>query len=93
MAEQESEQRRALVASLVSADVSRARWGLWVGAFVALVAIAAATVMALAGHPWPGAAVIAIDLASVVGVFVYGTWFREREARDEWRYGDDAPPP
>lgn len=93
MAEQEAEQRRALVASLVSADVSRARWGLWVGAFVALVAIVAATVMALAGHPWPGTVVIAVDLASVVGVFVYGTWFREREVRSEGSYADDAPLP
>ena len=83
MAEQESAARRVLVASLVSADVSRARWGLWLGAFVAIVAIVAATVMALAGHAWPGTVVITIDLASVVSVFVYGTWFRARELRDE----------
>ena len=93
IAEQEAEQRRALVARLVSADVSRARWGLWVGAFVALVAIVAATAMALAGHPWPGTIVIAIDLASVVGVFVYGTRHREREVRDEGPFTDDPRPP
>ena len=93
MAEQESAARRVLVASLVSADVSRARWGLWVGAFVAVVAIVAATVMALAGHAWPGTVVITIDLASVVSVFVYGTWFRARELRDEEPALSDARSP
>lgn len=58
-----------------------------------MVAIVAATAMAVAGHPWPGTVVIAIDLASVVSVFVYGTWFRAREDRTDAPGSDHFLPP
>ena len=81
------------MASPVEAEVSRSRWGLWPGAAVAAAFLLAATVMVLAGHPWPGTIVVAADLADVVGVFVYGTWFRGRELRSHGPPGDAPPPP
>lgn len=93
IAEQQSAHRRDVVASLVAAEVFRSRWGLWLGAAVAAAFLIAATVMVLAGHPWPGTIVGAADIAGVVGVFVYGTWFRGRELRSRTQDEDRAPPP
>ena len=93
LAEQESAHRRDLVASVVEAGVSRSRWGLWLGAVVAMAFLGAATAMVLAGHPVPGTIIGTADLASVVGMFIYGTWFRGRELRAEGLDSDDASLP
>ena len=93
MVEKDSAHRRDVVARLVEAEVFRSRWGLWLGAAVAAAFLIAATVMVLAGHPWPGTIVGAADLAGVVGVFVYGTWFRGRELRSRTQDEEGAPTP
>ena len=91
MAEQEALHRRLIVSKVVESGTSRTRWGLWLGAFVALAVIGAGLTAVIAGHPWPGTVIITADLASVVGVFVGGTWFRAREVRDEVLYTDHHP--
>lgn len=88
MAEQQAEHRRVVLITLVEADTSRARWGLWLGAVVALVFVLAAVVMVLAGQAVAGTIVATADLLSIVGVFVYGTRRRERLIS-----APDAPPP
>ena len=87
MAEQQAEHRRVVFTTLVEADTSRARWGLWLGAVVAVAFILAATAMVLAGQTVAGTIVATADLLGIVGVFVYGT---RRRAR---LMAPDAPPP
>ena len=87
MAEQQAEHRRVVLTTLVEADTSRARWGLWLGAAVAVAFILATTAMVLAGQTVAGTIVATADLLGIVGVFVYGARRRVR------LMAPDAPPP
>lgn len=79
MAEQESSYRHGLTTKMLNADISRSNRGLWLGWVVALAFLVAATMMVLGGHPVPGTIFGTLDLAGLVGVFVYGKWSGERD--------------
>jgi uncharacterized membrane protein len=79
MAEEQSKHRMALERFVVESEARRADRGLMAGVLVAITGFVAATVMALAGQTLVAGIVSALDIAGLVGVFVYGTERRKQE--------------
>jgi len=90
MAETQAKHRMALESRVVDADIRRANWGLAAGFVVALVFLLVSFLLIDRGKEWPGAALGAIDLVGLVGVFIYGTISRrsEREQRVKMMSGE-----
>jgi len=79
MAEQQSAHRRDLERFVVLSDASRANWGLVAGFVVSLSVLAASCWLIVSGHEVSGTIFGTLDLAALVGVFVYGTNVRKKE--------------
>lgn len=90
MAEKQSEHRMALETQALTADIWRSYAGVGAGLLVAVLFLVASYDLIHDGHEWAGATVGGIDIASLVGVFVFGTISRrrERENRARWLAGD-----
>lgn len=82
MAEKQAEHRRRLETQVISSDITNSRVGLVCGLLIGLVA---ATIIAIYGNPQAGVGMGLVTLASLVGVFVYGSRlrFKEREVENE----------
>lgn len=85
MVEAQEQHRRSLEEFSVKAESMRSLWGLGAGFVVAIGGLAAATVMSIAGHAITGAIIGGLDIASIVGVFVYGTQSRKAEREEKAR--------
>lgn len=83
MAENQSGHRIRLEGVVVNGDSRRAYLGLSAGFLVALTVIGCGTFLIYTGHDWAGASLVGLDLASFVGVFVYGTKVRRDERRQK----------
>jgi Predicted membrane protein len=83
--EQQAAHRMDLERRTIYGDNKRAGWGIVCGTVVSLTVLGAATYLVATGHDWAGATLAGIDIAGIVGVFVYGTNIRrkEREAKRE----------
>lgn len=79
MAEQQQQHRHLLERTVVMGDTARANKGLWVGGSIAFIFLAGAVFLIHDGHDWAGAILGSIDLATLVGVFIYGTVTRRTE--------------
>jgi uncharacterized membrane protein len=73
MAERQSDHRQGLEKYALRHSTIRAYGGLVAGVIVALAGLAAAVVVAIYASAVAGAVIGTFDLASLVGVFVYGT--------------------
>ncbi len=82
MVEQQAAHRMALESKVVDADVKRAKEGLYAGVIVALAFLGVAAFLINAGHDIAGGILGTVDIASLVGVFVYGTVMRRGERKD-----------
>lgn len=79
MAERQSEHRMLLERTVVVGDTKRADKGLWIGAGVAVLFLGGAIACVLTGHDWAGVAFGAIDIGSVLYVFIHTNRMRQAE--------------
>ena len=79
MAESQQAHRQALEVVAINHDARRSMAGLIAGAVIALAALAFAGVLAALGQPVGSVATGLFAIASLAGVFVYGTYTRRKE--------------
>lgn len=74
MAEQQAEHRRSLEQQALKSDVKNSRLGIWFGFIIGISGIIGGIVVAVFGNqPLFGGVLSFVSLASLVGVFIYGT--------------------
>jgi uncharacterized membrane protein len=85
MAEQQSFHRRELEKKVIESDVTRSRLGQILGFIIAIFGLVVSAVIAVYGNAIAGTILGVGTIASLVGVFMYGTNTRktEREEKDE----------
>ena len=71
--EDESQHRRQLEKQAFDSDSFRSKIGLFAGCFVALSLIGVATLCVLNGYAWQAVAILGVELAAAVSVFVKGS--------------------
>jgi len=79
MAEAQSGHRREMEKTVIEGDSRRSWLGLVLGCVVALIFIAAGTVVAVYANATAGATIITGTVVSLAGVFVYGQKSRREE--------------
>ena len=82
MAEEQSEHRRGLEKSVISSDISRSKWGQILGFFIAIGGLTASTLIAIYANAYIGGIIGFSALASLVGVFMYGSKTRSEERKE-----------
>ena len=78
-AERQQAHRQEAEMALIKNDARESLIGIAVGGGVALAALAVAGIFAFQGHPWFGIGAVLGTVASLAGVFVYGTHTRRKE--------------
>jgi uncharacterized membrane protein len=73
MAEQQSAHRIAMEAKALHHEIVRSYCGLAAGFVISLIAIVGGLLLSYSGQPWAGTTIATVGLASLAGVFVYGT--------------------
>lgn len=98
MAESQSEHRQKVEITVVTTAKSsigqesiRAYLGLTCAALIAIVLILCGTFLVYNGHDWAGTTMIVSAIASVVGIFVYGTQNRRLERLESLRASELEP--
>lgn len=79
MAEAQAEHRQGLERVVVHGQDKRANRGQIFGFVLALVGFLIGGWLVQGGHDWAGVSVMGADLASIVGLFVYGRHTQRRE--------------
>ncbi|MBU0668042.1 DUF2335 domain-containing protein [Patescibacteria group bacterium] len=79
MAEDQSSHRRSLESKVISSGVADSRKGLWFGFLIGLSGFAVVGYCAYLGFQILAGIIAALDLGSLVGVFVYGSRQRKIE--------------
>jgi len=86
-ADRQQAHRQGLENRVVDSNIALAQRGQVLGFVIGLVGIAAAAVLVLLDHVWPGLTIFFGDVVALVGVFVYG----RRAGKRELRVKDTAP--
>jgi uncharacterized membrane protein len=68
-----------MYSTALQADSRRSNLGLVAGLSVTLLGLGGGIYLVYAGHDWAGGIIAGLNLASVAGVFVYGTRSRRAE--------------
>lgn len=79
MAEDQSAHRRELERRVIISDVNRSKWGQILGFIIAVVGLVVSAVIAIYGSAITGGILGVGTLASLVGVFMYGSKTRSEE--------------
>lgn len=79
MVEQQAAHRQTLERTVVLSDVKKSYWGLGLGFAVVVMFTLASYNLIMAGHGWQGTILGTVDLATIAGLFVYGTVSRRSE--------------
>ena len=79
IAENQSDHRINLEATIIGDDVQRSRLGLIFGFIIALAALGGAIFLIYAGHGVAGLILAGMDIGGMVAAFVYGTNARRAE--------------
>jgi len=79
LAERQAEHRSALETRVVDADIKRANWGLVAAFVVALAFLLVSYLLIDGGNAAAGVFLGTVDLAGLVGAFIYGTVSRRSE--------------
>ncbi len=79
MAEKEAEVARACKSRLVESQCRDSRLGLWLGFSIGMAALIGSTCVAIFASPTAGTLLGITSIASLVGVFVYGSKASQRE--------------
>ncbi|MGA9042411.1 MAG: hypothetical protein WB421_17895, partial [Terriglobales bacterium] len=64
---------------VVESDIYRSHKGLWAGFIIAVLCVVAGFTLVVLGHDAWGGLTTTGSLATLVGVFIYGTVSRQRE--------------
>lgn len=83
MAEEQSKHRRELEKTVIVSDVARSKWGQILGFVIAMSGLAFSATIAIYGSAIAGTIIGAGTLASLVGVFMYGTNSRKQEREEK----------
>jgi uncharacterized membrane protein len=93
MTEQQGRHRRWTESTIVTASIDSEKRGSNYGLILASVALIGSFVLMGMGRTVPGLTVFFVDIAGIVGVFVYGRWIRrpDRDDAAENQDQDDKP--
>lgn len=80
MTERQSEHRQRMELAFFRGDQRRSWVGLFLGFLVALAGLAVTAYLGAEGNPWVAGIVGAIDLTSLVALFVYGQFLRKERS-------------
>ena len=90
MAEDQSLHRRDLESRVIESDISRSKWGQVLGFCIAICGLGASVIVAIYGSAIAGGVIGVGTLASLVGVFMYGSKSRDTERdKKEITSGDE----
>ena len=79
MAEDQSIHLRELEKQVISSDISRSKWGQILGFIISICGLSASAFIAIFGNPIAGTIIGVGTIASLVGVFMYGSNIRNQE--------------
>ncbi len=79
MAEEQFAHRVSLEKKVIDSDISRSKWGQILGFLIAVVGLGVACLITIYGNPLAGTIIGGGTLASLVGVFMYGSRIRSKE--------------
>ena len=79
MAEGQFAHRTELERKVIDSDISRSKWGQILGFLIAVIGLGVSLVAILYGKQWAGSIIGGATLASLVGVFMYGSRVRSQE--------------
>ena len=82
MVENQSRHRMQLEKQVISADVSRGRWGLLAGVALMLLAFAFAAYLTYADEIIAAVVVVCVTVGSIGGAFIYGTISQRQERKE-----------
>ena len=83
MAEEQSSHRKELEKRVIDSDISRSKWGQILGFTIAIVGLIVAAFVAIYGNAIAGGIIGVGTLASLVGVFMYGSTTRSKEREEK----------
>lgn len=83
MAEEQSAHRKELERKVIESDISRSKWGQILGFAIAIIGLAVSGLVAIYGNAVAGSIIGVGTLASLVGVFMYGSKTRSKEREEK----------
>jgi uncharacterized membrane protein len=83
MAEQQAEHRRSLEQQVIKSEIKNSKLGIYFGFTIGIVGIIGAIVVAILGKQKFGGVIGLASLASLVGVFIYGSKSRKDELKEK----------
>lgn len=83
MAEEQSSHRRGLEKGVIESDIIRSKWGQILGFIIAIVGLVVSALISVYGNAIAGGIIGVGTLASLVGVFMYGSKTRSIEREEK----------
>ena len=83
MAEDQSTHRKELEKKVIDSDIARSKWGQILGFIIAITGLGISTIIAIYGSAIAGGVIGVGTLASLVGVFMYGSKTRSLERKEK----------
>lgn len=95
MAERQAAHRQDLEKKVTESEIRRSYAGIAAGLVVALTCVVGGLIAICAGHDTAGAAVATTTVASLTGIFIYGSISRKHERQEKAKIltGQAGPPP
>ena len=81
MAEDQSTHRKELEKKVIDSDIARSKWGQILGFIIAITGLGVSVIVAVYGSALAGGIIGVGTLASLVGVFMYGSKTRSEERK------------
>src|SRR3990167_2352961 len=81
MAEDQSIHRKELEKKVIDSDIARSKWGQILGFVIAITGLAVSAIIVVYGNAIAGGIIGVGTLASLVGVFMYGSKTRSEERK------------
>lgn len=81
MAEDQSFHRKELEKKVIDSDIARSKWGQILGFVIAIAGLGVSAIVAVYGNAIVGGIISVGTLASLVGVFMYGSKMRSEERK------------
>ncbi|MEK7157651.1 MAG: DUF2335 domain-containing protein [Patescibacteria group bacterium] len=79
MAEEQSAHRKELEKKVIDSDITRSKWGQILGFVIAIAGLGVSAIVVVYGNAIAGGFIGVGTLASLVGVFMYGSKTRSKE--------------
>ena len=79
MAEEQSAHRKELEKKVIESDIARSKWGQILGFVIAILGLIVSAIVAIYSNAIAGGVIGIGTLASLVGVFMYGSKTRSQE--------------